>query len=162
MHGREKCVSQATWPAPSWVLFQPCLYYKLRQRQDRMYLCDEENSVCELTWLGCVDQQMPGHDREPEDQVAAQAMKLWWCPLITLWQRRPGKSPELLLEDQRGCSLISLGDWSSYNSSHHNRHTQQLEANTSKQDIAFSSEIFLCLQWGHSHMIPVPSWGLGT
>lgn len=77
--------------------------------------------------------------------------EVWWCPLITFWQWKPGKSPELLLEDQRGCSLMSLGDWSSYNSSHHDRHTQQLEANTSKQDIAFSSEIFLCLQWGHSH-----------
>lgn len=50
-------------------------------------------------------------------------------PLATCQQGRPAKSLELLLfsklEDQRGYSLMSLIDWHSDNSSHHNRHTHQ-------------------------------------
>lgn len=99
---RERCASKATWPAVSCIWFQPCMYYKLRQRQ--------KSSMCELTRLGCVDQQRPWAWQRAWESSSCSDHEAWWCPLITFWQRRPGKSPKLLLKDQRGCSLMSLGD----------------------------------------------------
>lgn len=71
---RERCASKATWPAVSCIWFQPCMYYKLCQRQ--------KSSVCELTRLGCVDQQRPWAWQRAWESSSCSDHEAWWCPMI--------------------------------------------------------------------------------